>query len=363
MLEAQVSTPQTSENPAEPPSKVVSVPLTLSQSITSAWPFTRPQSLLVVGAIIAFVIWLYSRILQDLLIGIAFIIALTLWWLPIRQAALSAGFNEENSFDRENEARKTLAQIVGGVLVLAGLYSSVKTFDLQRQSGDLQRQSADTQREGQITDRFTKAIDQLGALAPGGGTEANGQAKINLVVRLGGIYALERIARDSPKDHWTIMEVLTTYVRENAYPLNSEETLAASPLVRADVQSVLTVLGRRNITRDPVGQLDLNHANLNGSDLILAHMEGANLSFAQLRKAKFYQAYLSKTEFIGANLDEADFYNADLAGADLSYASLKGADFSSAHNIKPEQLDKTTGDEKTKLPPEIANARPVSWGK
>ncbi len=41
---------------------------------------------------------------------------------------------------------------------------------------------------------------------------------INLEVRLGGIYALERIARDSPKDHWTIMEVLTAYVRENSPP-------------------------------------------------------------------------------------------------------------------------------------------------
>src|SRR3982751_6161439 len=35
----------------------------------------------------------------------------------------------------------------------------------------------------------------------------------NLEVRLGAIYALERIPRDSERDHWPIMEVLCAYVR------------------------------------------------------------------------------------------------------------------------------------------------------
>jgi hypothetical protein len=35
-------------------------------------------------------------------------------------------------------------------------------------------------------------------------------------VRLGGIYALERIARDSARDHWPIMEILTAYLQTHA---------------------------------------------------------------------------------------------------------------------------------------------------
>jgi hypothetical protein len=50
-----------------------------------------------------------------------------------------------------------------------------------------------------ITDRFAKAIDLLGSEKPD--------------VCLGAIYALERIAKDSPQDHWTIMEVLIAYVK------------------------------------------------------------------------------------------------------------------------------------------------------
>jgi hypothetical protein len=89
--------------------------------------------------------------------------------------------------------------------VLAGLYSSVQSLNLSR--------------EGQITDRFTKAIDQLGAL--------DGDGKPKLEIRLGGIYALERIARDSERDHGPIMEVLTAYVREHA-PKKERQKYSAS---------------------------------------------------------------------------------------------------------------------------------------
>jgi hypothetical protein len=56
--------------------------------------------------------------------------------------------------------------------------------------------------EGQITERFTRAVDQLGS--------------DQLVVRLGGIYALERIAMNSPRDAATIAEVLSSYIRQHA---------------------------------------------------------------------------------------------------------------------------------------------------
>ena len=50
--------------------------------------------------------------------------------------------------------------------------------------------------ESQVTDRFTKAIDQLGSER----SDKDGKPVPNLEVWLGGIYAFERIARDSPRD-------------------------------------------------------------------------------------------------------------------------------------------------------------------
>jgi hypothetical protein len=87
-----------------------------------------------------------------------------------------------------------LAQILGGTALLSGLYFTWRTLQVNR--------------EGQITDRFTRAIDQLGK------TDDKGRKLFE--IRLGGIYALERIARESEEDHWPIMEVLTAYIRKHA---------------------------------------------------------------------------------------------------------------------------------------------------
>src|SRR5947208_1728811 len=76
----------------------------------------------------------------------------------------------------ENDIRATLLQALAGAIVLSGLYFTARTLQLNR--------------EGQITDRYTRAIDQLGH-------------ERSIDVRLGGIYALERITKDSPNDRET----------------------------------------------------------------------------------------------------------------------------------------------------------------
>jgi hypothetical protein len=248
--------------------------------------------------------WILNQPLPEGLAVVGILVVLALWLLPRWQAARSQGLTAGNRFDRENEARKTLAQIIGGVFVLAGLYSSLQTFSLQQHTLSLQQHTFDLQRAGQITDRFTKAIDQLGAVETG----PDGKPKINLEVRLGGIYALERIARDSPTDHWTIMEVLSTYVRENSpatinagkssggHPsqrITTPPEVAREQHLRADIQAILKVVGRRTIHYDPAGlQVDLTNANLNGAHLYGAHLERALFDGAHLERARFDGAHL-----------------------------------------------------------------------
>ena len=105
-------------------------------------------------------------------------------------------------FDIENEARRTLAYIMGGLLAIIGIYMAhrrIRALERQVHIGQEQLQVA---QEGQITEHFTRAIEQLGS--------------DKMEIRLGGIYALERIANDSDKDYWPILETLTAYVRERA---------------------------------------------------------------------------------------------------------------------------------------------------
>src|SRR5829696_516895 len=62
----------------------------------------------------------------------------------------------------------------------------------QERTQETTRETLRITEQGQITERFTRAIDQLG--------------ETELEIRLGGIYALERIAKDSPeRDYSTVM--------------------------------------------------------------------------------------------------------------------------------------------------------------
>jgi hypothetical protein len=66
----------------------------------------------------------------------------------------------------------------------------------------LSRRTFELTEQGQVTDQYTKAIEQL--------------SSDKLDVRIGGIYALERVARASVRDHPTVMLVLTAFIREHS---------------------------------------------------------------------------------------------------------------------------------------------------
>src|SRR5215210_294551 len=109
--------------------------------------------------------------------------------------------------------KKDFTQAVGVLLAalaaLGGLYfTRTSTKDQLEQARKSQEQTQRLTEQGQITDRFTRAIDQLG--------KVDDKGDKLFEVRLGGIYALERIARESEEDYWPILEILTAYVRQNA---------------------------------------------------------------------------------------------------------------------------------------------------
>jgi hypothetical protein len=238
----------------------------------------------------------------------------------------------------------TLAQILGGAALLSGLYFTWRTLQVNG--------------EGQITERFTRAIDQLG--------ETDDDGNPRLEIRLGGIYALERIARDSPeRDYSTVMEVLTAYVRGNApwhHPqsffgalwdetdmeanLDANRDLFQAP--RADVQAILDVLGRREEDRIPMKYRVV--LNLESTDLRAANLSKANLAIAMLAAADFSEANLTGADLRNAVLQYANLRGANLANALLSYAHLQGVDLSETIGLTQEGIQLARGNEETKLP-------------
>ena len=188
--------------------------------------------------------------------------------------------------------------------------------------------------QGHITDRYTKAIEQLGKL--------DGDNP-NIEIRLGAIYALERIAHDSPRDHWTIMEVLTAYVRQNApvAPIGNppEKPLPEKP--RTDIQAILSVLGRRLVgpkRERPDQHLDLSSTHLQGASLYKANLQGADLRKTNLQRANLTNANLHVVDLGEANLEDASLVEANLQNTWLIRVRLQGADLRVSADLKSANL-------------------------
>jgi uncharacterized protein YjbI with pentapeptide repeats len=185
------------------------------------------------------------------------------------------------------------------------------------------RETIDRLLEAQLTDRYVQAIEQLGCK--------------ELDVRIGGIYALERIARDSARDHPTVMEVLTAIIREHSrepLPSSDASTQDLERSTRPDVQAAVTVIGRRE-TKQDIRPIDLHGSNLAGANLSDANLAAANLAAANLSDANLAAANLADANLAAANLADAILTDANLSGAilggtDLTGAFLGGADLASA---------------------------------
>ena len=227
----------------------------------------------------------------------------------------------------ESSTRQTLVQALGGLALLAGLLFTWRNLRLTQKTSQETLRIAE---DGKLTDRFSKGIEQLGSES--------------VDIKLGGIYTLERIAKESKKDHWVIMEVLTAFVRKPyqaiTFPGGDHNELHSIHVESvksswAAIQAALTVIGRRNLTlvTGDQGRIDIHGAILPGARLVSANLDGANLSESYLGLADFQQASLRNTNFSRANLDGANLKGVDLSGSNLSGAILSRANLDGA-NLK-----------------------------
>lgn len=265
--------------------------------------------------------------------------------------------------------------------ILAGIGATLLVYAAIRQAQTASsRHEAQTEadRQRRITESFSKAVEQLGS--------------DKLEVRLGGIYALERLSQESPRDYWTVMENLTAFVRERTRRAEAERTAkpldqriaeaayslwekAGRPEGRSkefwaeavrrerseepprptfatvltmdfseswreppatDIAAVLTVIQRRSAEHrareaTEMRVLDFRQAVLWRTALSAAHLERASFSEAHLEGADLGEAHLEGANLGRAHLQGANLSGAHLEGADLSGAHLERADLGGAH--------------------------------
>ena len=188
-------------------------------------------------------------------------------------------------------------------LVVAGLIA----LPLAIWRGFVAERQANTAQQGLLNERYQKGAEMLGSEV--------------LSVRLGGIYAMQRLAEDYPEQyHVQIMRLFCAFVRlptrdqslESGQAVIEPGTLLG---IRQDVEAVMQIIDSRAKSRI---ELERN------ADFRL-DLRGANLPTAQ-----FLDADLSKAMFHKSNLSDANFANTDLTNSFLPYSDLSQAQF---HNV------------------------------
>jgi uncharacterized protein YjbI with pentapeptide repeats len=249
----------------------------------------------------------------------------------------------KNKYEYIVESLKVLGLFISGGAVIVNVYfagrraeameetakatnrnadAANKNAEAANRNAEAANQNAETANQKQITERFSKAIEQLGSDKP--------------EVILGGIYTLERIARDSEPDQWTIMEVLTAFVRQNAPIIKENESQSPEDQekllkLRISIRACLTVIAERKHPDLENKYIDLTEVNISGLNLARFNLTGANLFVANLKQAKLTGAVLA-----GANLTEAVLAGANLTEAVLTRANLTRANLRGAYRFKPD---------------------------
>jgi Pentapeptide repeats (8 copies) len=266
------------------------------------------------------IVFLYTVFGSLFITILAMLVAFYLiWFVPNKQVERlrdKTTNDSESEFDKErdilkltDDTRKTMAQIVGGIVLVGSFGAAYYTYELTKVR--------------MYSERYSEAIKLL-------------EKDNDMSIRLGGLFELDNIADESERLRPAIYKVLLNYVKERSFEITDYKEC--------------------KIKNDKDGNIRGNDDILVATKIILERTKSeildSNLDFsnAMLNNGKFNGVDFSKgtsfesTCFVGAKLQFADlsgitnFTNAQFFNADLTNANFKDSDLSKALNIKKEYI-------------------------
>ena len=215
-----------------------------------------------------------------------------------------------------------------------------------------------TAQQSLVNERYQKGAEMLGSDV--------------LSVRLGGIYALERLAREHPGEyHMQIIRLFCAFVRnpteESREDIEKtkietvegmEERGEGKHKLPEDVREIARVIQERTNKQIEMEQQVEYRLDLYGANLVGADLGGANLCRASLVRAKLRNAFLG-----GADLTGALLFDSELDGEYLGLldANLTNTDLSRVIGLTQRQLDTAIADPDN--PPKLDGALDAETGE
>lgn len=195
-----------------------------------------------------------SRIIAAALL-IAVVVAVgsvALWIVPeALTQQVSRDLTTSERLTAVNDARAPVVAFIVAVGAAGSLWFTARTYTLSR--------------EGHVTERYTRAVGQLG--------------DDSMAVRVGGVYALERIGNDSAKDRTTIVYVLGAFIRERSKVIRDRQD-DPNEDVKAGLRAASRLLKLSSAKLD-LRDADLRNADLSGFKASQLLLDGARLDGAR----------------------------------------------------------------------------------
>ena len=178
---------------------------------------------------------------------------------------------------------RNLGLVIGGLIAIGfGIWRGVVADRQAKASQD----QAETSQRGLLNERYQKGTEMLGSEV--------------LSVRLGGIYALHRLAEDEPeKYHVQIMQLFCAFVRHPTKDEDEDKGKEGTERVREDVETAVLKIGTRSD-----GDVELEKAedywlNLSEAHLACVVLKDTNLTGAVLHHTDLFAAYVGGANFSG----------------------------------------------------------------
>lgn len=241
----------------------------------------------------------------------------------------------------ENNLRTMILQMVGGLVVILGLYFAWQNAGIADEN---QRISLEQNRQERF-DRFVEMSKDLN----------------NVEQRVMGIAGMLRIA-DTPGSsdlQGDVRLFVEGYLKKWADSRIARNIEASQPLqpLPDDIKFIFQNYVRNGDYEDRgylrLRGLDFSKLDLEDVQMMRADMRDANFTGANCSLATFYDMNMRGTRFVGTNLTRAFFENTQLGDADFTGADIEGANFEGVGGLTAEQIRKAVNFEKAHVTPAL----------
>lgn len=183
---------------------------------------------------------------------------------------------------------------------------------------------------------FSKAVEQLGAMRTQGSIGEDRPSK-NLETRLGAIFTLTELANTESRFHFSVVETLAAYIRENSKRGNSlpyelpapthifefgsvgttyeqkvREWLDNEPKLSSDILAALYSLSILSSDKKRDGRLDLSNVSIRNSELQWLKFSHVTLDSSQLECTVFVSIFLNDVLFQNVRANCCRFFSGKL---------------------------------------------------